>query len=137
MDVSVPVDSRVFIQKRALWKYLADSALTEVVGPDGRQNTLNHGKVLIEATTAGIERLEFTARGKGRCYSISQCMVLTHCSIQLPSVNGTKLQLRPTMLHADKQQSGVAIGRWLLREQSRRGVLLTSMTHAKVPRPPV
>ena len=55
MDSSVPVDSRVFMQKRALRKYLADSGLTEVVRPDGRQYTLKHGKVLVEATAAGIE----------------------------------------------------------------------------------
>ena len=39
MDASVPVDSRVFMQKRALRKYLADSGLTEVVKLDGRQYT--------------------------------------------------------------------------------------------------
>ena len=33
MDASVPVDSRVFMQKRALRKYLADSGLTDVVKP--------------------------------------------------------------------------------------------------------
>ena len=48
MDANVPVDSRVSMRKRALWKYLADSGLTEVVKPDGRQYTLKHGKVLIE-----------------------------------------------------------------------------------------
>ena len=59
MDASVPVDSTVFVQKRALRKYLADSGLTEVVRPDGRQYTLKHGKVLVEAIAAGIEPLEF------------------------------------------------------------------------------
>ena len=44
MDASVPVDSRVFIKKRALRKYLADSGLTDVVKPGGRQYTLKHGK---------------------------------------------------------------------------------------------
>ena len=39
MDASVPVDSRVFMQIRALPKYLADSGLTEVVRPNGRQCT--------------------------------------------------------------------------------------------------
>ena len=47
------------MQKRALRKYLADSGLTEVVRPDGRQYTLKHGKVLVEAIAAGIEPLEF------------------------------------------------------------------------------
>ena len=41
MDASVPVDSWVFMQKRALQKYLADSGLTEVARPDGPQYTLN------------------------------------------------------------------------------------------------
>ena len=43
MDASVPVDSRVFMQKRALRKYLADSGLNKVVRPDGRQYTLKQG----------------------------------------------------------------------------------------------
>ena len=59
MDASVPVDSRVFLQKRALRKYLADSGMTEVVRPDGRQHTLKHGKVLVEAIAAGIKPLDF------------------------------------------------------------------------------
>ena len=59
MDASVPVDSRVFTQKRALRKYVADSGLTDVVKPGGRQYTLKHGKVLVEAISAGIEPLEF------------------------------------------------------------------------------
>ena len=45
--------------KRALRKYLADSGLTEVVRPDGRQYTLEHVKVLVEAIAAGIKPLEF------------------------------------------------------------------------------
>ena len=40
MNASVPVDSRVFMQKHALRKYLADSGLTDVVKPGGRQYTL-------------------------------------------------------------------------------------------------
>ena len=59
MDASMPVDSRVFMQKRALRKYLAVSGLTEVVNPDGRQYALKHGKVLVETIAAGIEPLEF------------------------------------------------------------------------------
>ena len=59
MDASVPVDSRVIMQERALRKYLADSGLTDVVKPGGRQYTLKHGKVLVEAISAGIEPLEF------------------------------------------------------------------------------
>ena len=55
----MPVDRRVFMQKRALRKYLADSGLTDVVKPGGRQYTLKHGKVLLEAIAAGVEPLEF------------------------------------------------------------------------------
>ena len=71
MDASVPVDSRAFMQKRTLRKYLADSRLTEVVRPDGRQYTLKHGKVLVEAIAAGIEPLEFRRKVKKKCVSIS------------------------------------------------------------------
>ena len=49
----------MFIQKLALRKYLADSGLTDVVKPRGRQYTLKHGKVLVEAIAGGIEPLEF------------------------------------------------------------------------------
>ena len=49
---SVPVDSRVFMRKRALRKHLADSGCTDVVKPGGRQYTLKHGKVLVEAVAA-------------------------------------------------------------------------------------
>ena len=59
MDARAPVDSRVFMQNRALRKYLADSGFTEVVRPGSRQYTLKHGKVLVEAIAAGIEPLEF------------------------------------------------------------------------------
>ena len=44
VDASVPVDSRAFMQKRALQKYLADSGLTDVVTPGGHQYMLKHGK---------------------------------------------------------------------------------------------
>ena len=57
MDASVPVDSRVFMQKRTLRKYLADNGFTDVVRPDGRQYTLKHAKVLVETIAAGIEPL--------------------------------------------------------------------------------
>ena len=63
MDASVPVDSSVFMQKRALRKYLADSGLTDVVMPGGRQYTLKHGKVLVEVIAAGIEPLEVRRKG--------------------------------------------------------------------------
>ena len=59
MDASMPVDSRVFMQKRALRKNLADSGLTNVMKLGGRQYTMTHGKVLVEAIAAGMEPLEF------------------------------------------------------------------------------
>ena len=71
MDASVPIVSRVFMQKRALQEYLADSGLTEVVRSDSRQYTLNHGKVLVEAIAAGIETLEFRRKvGKKRRFDL-------------------------------------------------------------------
>ena len=66
MDASVPVDSRMFMRKRALRKYLADSGLTDVVKPGGRQYTLKHGKVLVEAIAAGIVPLSLTTRWNKR-----------------------------------------------------------------------
>ena len=71
MDASVPVSSRVFMQKLALREYLADIGLTEVVMPDGRQYTLKHGKVLLEAIAAGLELLEFRRKVEKRFVSIS------------------------------------------------------------------
>ena len=71
MDASVPVDSRLCMQKRALRKYLADSGLTEAVRLDGRLYTLKHGKVQVEAIAAGIEPLEFRREVKKRRVSIS------------------------------------------------------------------
>ena len=59
MDAGVTIDSRVFMQKRALREYLANSGRTAVVRPDGRQYTFKHAKVLVEAIAAGIEPLEF------------------------------------------------------------------------------
>ena len=59
MNASVPVDSRMFMRTRAVRTYLADSGLTDVVKPGGRQYTLKHGRVLVEAISAGIEPLEF------------------------------------------------------------------------------
>ena len=59
IDANVPVDSRVFMQKRALRKYLSDGGLTELVMPDGRQYTLKPDKVLVEAIAVEIEPLEF------------------------------------------------------------------------------
>ena len=54
MDANVPVDRRMFMQNRALRKYLADSRLTDMVKPGGWQYTLKHDKVLVEAIAPGI-----------------------------------------------------------------------------------
>ena len=70
MDASVLVDSRVFMQKCALRKYLADSGLTDVVKPGGHQYTLKHGKVLVKAISAGIESLEFRRK-------VESCLLYT------------------------------------------------------------
>ena len=71
MDASVPVDSKVFMQKHALRKYLADSGLTEVVTPGGRQYTQKHGKVLIEAIAARIKPLQFRPKvGEKLCFHL-------------------------------------------------------------------
>ena len=90
MDASVPVDGRVFMQKRAERKHLADSGLTEVVKPDGRQYTLKRGKVLVEAIAAGIEPLEFRRKMEKMRFDL-----VTHDSDALfnilPSSYGTKL----------------------------------------------
>ena len=59
MDASVPVHSKVFMQNRALRKYLTDSGLIWVVRPGGRQYALRHGKMLVEAIAVGIEPLDF------------------------------------------------------------------------------
>ena len=56
--------NRVFISKRALRKYLADSWRTDVVKPGGRRYKLKHRNVLVEAMAAGIEPLEFRRKVK-------------------------------------------------------------------------
>ena len=71
MDASVPMDSKLFMQERDLRKCLADSGLAEVVKPNGRQYTLNHGRVLVKAIAAGIEPLKFRRKVERRYISIS------------------------------------------------------------------
>ena len=55
-------------------------------------------------------------------------------SIIASSSNGIKPYLRPTMLYAGNHHSSMTLGLWLLRGPSRREVLLTSTTHARMPR---
>ena len=64
MNAIGPVDSRMFMQNRAMRKYLADRGLTAVLKPGGRQYTPKHSKVLIEAIAAGIEPLAFRRKVK-------------------------------------------------------------------------
>ena len=59
MYASWPVYSIVFMQKCASRNCLDGSGLTEVVRLNGRTYTMKHGKMLVEAITAGIESLEF------------------------------------------------------------------------------
>ena len=66
MDASVPVDSRVFLQKCSLRNYHADSGVAEVVMPGGRQYTLKHGKVLVEAIQREYSHSRVATRCKGR-----------------------------------------------------------------------
>ena len=82
MDASVPVDNRVFVQNRALRKYLVDSGLTETVRPDRRQYTPKHGKVLVEAIAAGIEPLGFRRKveKKVRFHLVERMTLLTRCT---------------------------------------------------------
>ena len=46
------------MQRRDLRRYRAQIGFTDVVKPVGRQYTLKHGKVVLEAIRAGIEPLE-------------------------------------------------------------------------------
>ena len=137
MDADVTVDSTVFMQKCALRKCLADSGLTEVVRPNGRLYTLKHGKVLVEAIAAGIGPLEFRRKAeKNMCFDVA-----THEPDAVFSIIAKQQRdqaiIEATMLYAGKQQRGVPLGRWLLRGPSRREILLTGTTQARVPRLPV
>ena len=134
MDANVPVDSKVFMQKRALRKHLADSRLTEVVRPDGQQYTVNHGKVLLEERAAGIEPLEFRRKmDKNMRFDL-----VTHDPDALISIIATQQRDQAVIEANDdvrrQTAQGLIIGRWLLRGTSRRGVPQTGTTHARVPR---
>ena len=131
----MPVDSRVFMQKRALRKHLADSGLTEVVRPHGRQYTLKHAKVLVEAIPAGIEPLEFRRKVEKKI----RFDLVTHEPDALfrkiakqqrdqAVIEANDAERRQTAKRRDSRSS-------LLRGPSRRDVLLTSTTHARMPRP--
>ena len=101
--------------------------------PDGWQYTLTHGKVLDKAIAAGIEPLEFRRKVENNM----QLDLVTHDPAAL--FNSIAKQQRDQALieanDAERRQTtnGVTLGRWLLRGPSRREVLRTSTTHARVP----
>ena len=134
-DASVPVDSKVFMQKRALRKYLADSGLTDVVKPGGRQYTLKHGKVLVEAISAGIKPLEFRCKVEREM----KFKLVVHDPDALFNIIDQQRRdqavIEANMLHAGKWQRGVTLDRWLLRGPSYRAMLLRNPTEARAPRP--
>ena len=124
------------MQKRALRNHLADSGLTEMVRPDGRRYTLKHGKVLVNAIAAGIEPLEF-------CREVENKMrfdLVTHDPGALS--NGIAKQQRDQAVIEANGAARRQTAKWrdsrsrLLRGPSRREVLLTSTTHARMPRLP-
>ena len=80
IDASVPVDSRVSMQRHALRKYLAGSGLMDAVKPGGRQYTLKHDKVLVEAISAGMEQLEFRRKVEREMRFNLVVHDPTHCS---------------------------------------------------------
>ena len=120
----------MFMKTRVLRKYLADSGLTDVVKPNGRQYTLKHGKVLVEAIAAGIEPLKFRRKVERKM----RFDLLTYDSDELFSIIA-KQQRDQAVIDANdaarrKRQSGMTPGQRLLRGPCRREVLLTSTIHA-------
>ena len=103
MDASVPVDSRVFMQKRALRKYLVDSG--ELRWESLTQRMHEHGKMLVQAISAAHSQSKSAVTWKRRCDLISKRVMLTLSSTKLPSGHGTKLYLRPTMLNVFERQT--------------------------------
>ena len=132
MDVSVPVDSRVFMQKRALRKYLADSGLTEVVKPDGRQYTFKHCKVLVETIAAEIEPPELRRKVEKKM----RFDLVTHDPDALFN-NIVKQQRDQAVVEAndaERRQTAKRRDARSVAGPSRWEVLLTSTSHAGVPR---
>ena len=136
MDASVPVDSRVFIQKRALRKYPSDSGLTDVVKPGGRRYTLKHGKVLVEAISAGIEPLEFRRKVKRE----TRFNLVVHDPDAPFNIIDRQLRDQAVIDANDAARlqtaTDVTLDRLLLRGPSFRAMLLTNPTEPRVPRPP-
>ena len=87
MHANVPVVSMVSMQKRALRKYLSDSGHTEVVRPDGRQYTLKHGVVLVDAISEEIESFEFRRKVEKIWVSITLRMIPALCAAKLLKTN--------------------------------------------------
>ena len=131
----MPVDSRMFMQKRALRKYLADSGLTEVVKPDVCQHTLKHGMVLVEAIAAVSEPLEFRRKVERKM----RFGLVTHDPDTIFSIIGEQ-QRDQAVIEANS-----AVCRQTAKGRGARSVaaagtklqevLLTSTIYARVPRP--
>ena len=135
MDARVPVESKVFMQKRALRNYLADGGCTDVVKPCGRQYTLKHGKVLVEAISAGIERHEFRRKVEREM----RFNLVVHDPDALLNIIDQQRQDQAVIEANDaarrQKQRGMTLHRCLLRAPSYRAMLLTNPTEARAPRP--
>ena len=135
MDASVPVDSKVFMQKRASRKRLPDSALTDVVKPGGRQYTLKHGKVVVEAIATGIEPFEFHHKVEREI----RFNFVVHDPDALFNIIHQQRRDQAVIEANDAARRQRATQRdarwWLLRGPSYRALLLTNPTEARVPRP--
>ena len=135
MNATGPVDSRVFMQNRAMRKYLADRGLTAVLKPGGRQYTPKHSKVLIEAIAAGIEPLEFNRKVEREM----RFNLIVHDPDTLFNIIDQQRRDQPVIEANDaaRRQTphGVTLNRWLLRRPICRATLLANITRARVPRP--
>ena len=134
MDASVPVDSRVFIAKCALRKYLVDSGPTEVVKPDGRQYTLKHGKELVEAIAAGIEPLEFSRKVEKK----TRFDLVTHDPDAMFNIIAKQQRDKAVAETKDAERRQTAKRRdprsVAAAGPIRRELVPTGTTHARVPR---
>ena len=127
MDARAPVDSKVFLQKRAVRKYLGDSGLTDVK-PGGRQYTLTHGQVLVEAIAARIEPLEF-------CREVERETRLNLVVHDLDALfNIVDQQRRNQAVIEANDTARVTLDWWPLWRLSSRAMLLSTTTQARGPR---
>ena len=124
----------MFMQERTLRKCLADSGLTDVVKPSGRQYRLKHGKVLVEIIAAKIEppelrrkveremRFNIVVDGSNALFNIieeqqpDQAVIEAHDAAR-----------RQTAKRRDSTTVPAA-------ETKLQGMLLTNRTQARLPR---